>query len=340
MKTQLTLVGDTNLRKMTPSSRPFARIQDRLNQADVLFGNCENCFSDPTVDLPYKAGWFHTDRSCISLLASAGFDAVGCANNVTYGEAAICESLECLDGAGIQHAGAGKNREAARRPALVQKNGITFGFLSYTSVFQPFGHAATENAAGVATIKGHTAYRPGRRALEMPGALPEIETWADEEELDAMRQDISALKSQADVVVQSCHWGVSSSTEVTAYQRQIAHAAIAAGVDIIIGHHPHVIQGVEIISGKPVFYSLGNFVFGWEKMQSKHRAGLVVECDTSDGHWTAIRALPIWRDEDGAAFIPEADSEEGKSVLHDVQERSQLFETQFDKIDQGLGIQL
>ncbi len=159
------LVGDINLRNITDPSLPFAKVQKVLDEASLRFGNCEGCYADPSVEIPYKPGWFHADRSAIKGLVVAGFDVVGCANNVHYGADAILESLGHLDQHGIAHTGAGKDRESARAPAVLERNGTRFGFLAYTSVFWPVGHAAGPEQPGVATIKAHTAYRPLPRIL-------------------------------------------------------------------------------------------------------------------------------------------------------------------------------
>ena len=161
----------------------------------------------------------------------------------------------------------GINLEEARRPALVERAGVRLGFLSYTSVFWPVGHAAGRDAPGVATIKATTAYQPGPRALEMPGAPPVIVTTPDPSELEAMEMDVKNLRNRVDIVVVSCHWGVSGSNQVLDYQHAIGRAAISAGADIVIGHHPHVVQGIELWQGRPIFYSLGNFVFDWDRMR-------------------------------------------------------------------------
>lgn len=124
------------------------------------------------------------------------------------------------------------------------------------------------------------------------------------------------------------------------YQREIAAAAVESGVDVIVGHHPHVIQGVEVINGKPVFYSLGNFIFGWEKMQSRHRDGIAIECEISDRKMSEVRIRPVWRDDSGRAFTADIKSDEGKMILKDVSERSQRFSTLFAPTELGLRVTL
>ena len=170
---------------------------------DLLFGQLESPLSTPSSDpanpdIPHKYLWRHSHPEMVKGLEAAGFAAVSCASNVTYGSEAILNSLSTLDSAGIGHCGAGRNLEESRRPALIERGGVRFGFLSYTSVFWPVGHAAGPDAAGVTTIKAATAYQPGPRALEMPGAPPLIVTTPDQAELEAMadraKVDLSDLE--------------------------------------------------------------------------------------------------------------------------------------------------
>ena len=90
--------------------------------------------------------------------------------NVHFGATAVMESLRVLDASGIAYVGAGSNREKARRPAVIEKKGLRFGFLSFSSVFHPVGHAAGTDSPGIATVKGITHYEPHPRVFEMPGA--------------------------------------------------------------------------------------------------------------------------------------------------------------------------
>jgi poly-gamma-glutamate capsule biosynthesis protein CapA/YwtB (metallophosphatase superfamily) len=193
--------------------------------------------------------------------------AVGNANNVNYGAAAIRSSLNRLDELGIRHTGAGVNIVSAHKPVILERDGVRFGFLQRTSVYWSHGHEATANYPGVASIKAHTAYRPQieqLRTLTRPGMPPEIVTWTDPAALSQFREDITALRNRADVVIASHHWGLDH--EVLAYQVEIPHAAIDAGADLVMGHGPHLPLGIEIYKDKPVFYGVGSFSF-----QTGHR---------------------------------------------------------------------
>src|SRR5437016_4083749 len=143
------LTGDVNLMNVTDPHLPFARVRDTLRQADVLFGNLECCFYEPAVGHSVEREGFHAPLVSAQALVIGGFHVVGTANNVNYGEDAIRSSLAQLDGIGIPSTGAGVNREAARAPVIVTREGLRFGFVQRTSVYWPTGHEATDTSPGV-----------------------------------------------------------------------------------------------------------------------------------------------------------------------------------------------
>jgi poly-gamma-glutamate capsule biosynthesis protein CapA/YwtB (metallophosphatase superfamily) len=266
MRRTLMLTGDVNLMNVTDPAVPFARVTDTLRQADVLFGNLECCFYEPPAGHSVEREGFYAPLASAQALAVGGFHAIGNANNVNYGEEAIRSSLRRLDDLGILHAGAGLNREAARAPAIVSHEGLRFGFLQRTSVYWATGHEAAVHAPGVAVLTGHTAYQPplqtrlgGGPPANRPGIPPVVHTWADTKSLADFTGDLRALRTAADVVVASHHWGLSE--DVLDYQVEIAHAAIDAGADVVMGHGPHYACAVEMYRGKPIFYGLGSFSF-------------------------------------------------------------------------------
>ncbi len=277
------LVGDVNLRNFSIKSSPFQFLDSYLKGIHCLFGDLEGCFYDENVDLYYKPGWFHVGEGRGKLLHQAGFKAVGMANNVTYGEQAINATIKELDELAIAHTGAGRNIESAIKPAVITVNNKRIGFLAYTSVFWPFGQAATSNQAGVATIRVLTAYQPNPRTIEMPGAPPKVITEVNNDDLQALINRVKKLREEVDILVSSFHWGVSGSSEVLDYQKELAHALIDEGADVILGHHPHVIQPIEVYKGRPIFYSLGNFIFGWERMKPPW-IGLAFKVDFKDNN--------------------------------------------------------
>jgi poly-gamma-glutamate capsule biosynthesis protein CapA/YwtB (metallophosphatase superfamily) len=285
MRHNMILTGDINLLGVTDPTIPFASVKDRLHGADVVFANLECCFYEPQVERSLEDEGFFAPLKAAEALIFAGVHVVGIANNVNYGAPAIRSSLTRLDEVGILHTGAGVNIVEARKPVIVERDGIRFGFLQRTSVYWSHGHEAKANEPGVATIKAHTAYRPQieqLRTLTRPGMPPEIVTWTDRASLAQFRQDIMALRRQADVVIASHHWGLDH--EVLDYQLEIAHAAIDAGADLVMGHGPHFPLAIECYQGKPIFYGVGSFSFETGHRGRKHPdwIGLMVHVTVED----------------------------------------------------------
>lgn len=297
----LGIVGDTNVQDRAAPVEAFARVQPLLDACDVRFGHLEGPLSKPShdpaaPDVPHKPRWRHSDPAIVAGYVAAGFDAMSCASNVTYPRRVALDTRRALEQAGIAPCGAGRDLAEALAPALVTRAGVRYGFLSVTSVFWPSEHAAADGLAGVATVKAHTAYAPGRRALEMPGAPPEVVTFADRGELRRLEDAVADLRPHVDVLVVSCHWGVSSLPDPVEYQRTIGRAAIDAGADIVVGHHPHVIQEIELHTGRPICYSLGNFAFDWPKMHGRHLDGLLLRCTIRRARLAAVEIVPVRRD--------------------------------------------
>lgn len=267
MALKMILTGDVNLMNVTDPDTPFARVADELRNADVVFGNLECCLvAIPAGHSVGNEGFFADPKIAGEALVRAGFLAVGVANNVHYGDANITASLARLDQLGILHAGAGADLAAARAPVVLERGGVRFGFLQRSSVYWPTNHEARKDAAGIAVIRGHTAYhvpvfktRADVPPANRPGIPPEIITWADAGYLAAFKEDVAALRERVDVLVASCHWGLGK--EVLHYMTEIAHAAIDAGADIVIGHGPHYSLPIEVYKEKAIFYGLGNFSF-------------------------------------------------------------------------------
>ena len=261
------LTGDVNLMNVDDPTVPFARVREEFRSADIVFSNLECCLYDPPRGHAVETeGFFASPQIGGEALRLAGIGAVGIANNVNYGESAITSSITRLDALGLPHTGAGANVAAARAPVIVERNGIRYGFLQRSSVFWPTNHEAGTNSTGIAVIRAHTAYqvpmhktRPEIPPLNRPGIPPVIITWTDPDYLRAFTDDIAALRARADIVVASCHWGLHK--DVLTYMREIGHAAIDAGADIVIGHGPHYSLPVEVYRGKAIFYGLGSFSF-------------------------------------------------------------------------------
>jgi poly-gamma-glutamate synthesis protein (capsule biosynthesis protein) len=307
--TTILLTGDIYLRGVTDPSRPFELVAGVLNGADVLFGNLEGCLYDSDEPIPYKSGFYHAGTRPAPALQIGGFHAVGCANNVTFGAEATVSTLARLDEMGIAHTGAGIDRASAHAPVVLDTNDVRVGFLQYSSVFWPIGHEAGDDSPGIAALEAHTAYQPHRRILEMPGGPPTVATWPDREYLKTFTEEVRRLKDDVDVVVVSVHWGITGSHETAQYQVAVGHEAVDAGADVVMGHGPHVIQAVEVYRDKPIFYSLGNFLFGWERT-ARAWVGLIVRVNVEDKAVVRVRCLPVRPNAEGQPTILRVDEEQ------------------------------
>lgn len=329
----LILVGETNVNRPVPEEA-FANVMSTLTSADVLFGHLECPLTTPSdnpdiLDIPYKPLWKFSERNMVKACSAAGFAAVGCASNVMYGARAVQDTISALNEEGIAYCGIGMNNKEARKPAIVERNGVKFGFLSYTSIFWPNFMEAGPATPGVATARAHTSYQPGRRAQEMPGASPIVKTVPDDEDLLAIENDIKTLREQVDIIVASFHWGVSSDSHTFEYQKIYAHAAIKAGADIIMGHGSHLVQGIEVYKGKPVFYSLGNFAFDWKKMINRHLDSILVRCSINNKKLLSVSFVPAKRNEDNLITLLEPSQGDGKKIFDGVVLMSSEYNTKF-----------
>ncbi len=345
MPQTMMLTGDVNLMNVTDPGVPFRLVAPLFRQSDFVFSNLECCFYDPPGGRAVENEGFFAAPATGDALKLAGIQAVGIANNVNYGEAAIKSSIARLDELGIRHTGAGANRDAAHAPVILERGGLRVGILQRTSVYWPTNHEAGANAAGVAVIRGHTAYqlplhktRPEIPPANRPGIPPVILTWADPQYLQAFRNDIAALRAQSGIVVASCHWGLHQ--DVLAYMTEIAHAAIDAGADIVMGHGPHYSLPVEVYKGKPIFYGLGSFSFhtGHGGRQHGDWVGMLASI-ALEGGAVAGAKFQFVRHNAGNETVPCALANE-RATLEDIAKRSAPFGTrlapQGDQVSIGL----
>ena len=330
MALQMILTGDVNLMNVTDPTVPFAVVGEDLREADVVFGNLECCLTKPHGHSVGNEGFFVDPEVGGEALRNGGIQAVGIANNVHYGDANIAASIARLDALAIPHTGAGKDLATARAPVVLERGGVRFGFLQRSSVYWPTNHEALPDAPGIAVIRGHTAYhvpyarlRPGMPPPNRPGVPPEIVTFADKTYLAAFAEDIAALRPRVDVLVASCHWGLGE--EVLQYMTEIAHAAIEAGADIVMGHGPHYSLPIGIHRGKPIFYGLGNLSFhtGHGGRAHGNWLGLLVRAAAGRDGLTDVRFRFVRHNQDNETFWCDLD-EEGEA-LAELAGRSQPY---------------
>ncbi len=330
MALTMILTGDVNLMKVADPTVPFRRVGEELRKADMVFGNLECCLTLPATHSHGNEGFFADPVVGGEALRLGGLQAVGVANNVHYGDANIMASIARLDELGIPHAGAGKDLASARAPVILERGGVRFGFLQRSSVYWPTNHEAHADATGIAVIRGHTAYqvptfktRPEIPPPNRPGVPPEIVTWADAAYLRAFTDDVAALRPRVDILVASFHWGLKH--EVLQYMTQIAHAAIDAGADIVMGHGPHFSLPVGMHKGKAIFYGLGNLSFhtGHGGRQHGDWLGMLVRADVARNGIEAVRFRFVRHSADNETFWSDPDKE--AAALADLAERSASY---------------
>lgn len=261
-KLKILAVGDVLVDRKN-SQNPFDSVNEILASGDVVFGNCEGVYAKEWQRAPSSGVPLIADPTGIAMLAKANFTVMSLANNhsVDGGHTAMLTTQELLHAAGIKTCGAGGNFELAHQPALIDRCSQKVAILAYTAVF-PHGYEARKKVPGLAVLRAHTLYTPWEVNEWNPGLLPRITTVPFEQDYQILREDIALAKAKADIVIVSIHWGDFTRPFVlTDHERRTARVAIAAGADIILGHHHHLIRGIEYYQGKPIFYGLGHFVF-------------------------------------------------------------------------------
>lgn len=238
-------------------------VAPRLRSADVTSVNLETPLTTTAWRHPEKKYSFASHPVAARALAEAGVDYAALGNN--HALDALVPGLEettgTLDAAGLAHSGAGRSSEAAWRPALVERRGLTVGYLSCTTVVEPehdIDLSADRGASETHTVTRETD--DGRESITFSGDAGAAE--ATEERL-ARRVD--AVADRADVTVVQVHGGGEFSRTPTARIRRLADAAGAAGADLVVCHHPHVTGGLEVRNGTLAAWSLGNFVFDHDR---------------------------------------------------------------------------
>jgi len=293
---EVALVGDVYVQRPDPDST-FDYARQYLKSADIVFGNLETVVADPE----HLDGGGHgprTDEWMLDAYVRAGFNVLNLANNpgMYRGMKGLLRTIEVLDKAGIAHGGGGRDLEEARRAAVVERKGTKVAFVCRTSVCT-VDAPATPKRGGLAVVKVATAYEaPSPLPKIVPGSPPIIHTVPDPEDVAAMQEDVERARQQADVVIVSWHWGVSPYSggkgELVGYQTKMAYAAVDAGADLVVGHHPHLIQPIEVYKGKAIFYSLANFVHDGPSFWGKEQQTILARCKIRDGEVGEVSFVP------------------------------------------------
>ncbi len=234
-------VGDmcfvSSVRRLVASKgadAPFSSTHKVLAAADVTLGNLECALSTRGHAVAGKQYTFEGPPSAVKGLAYAGFDFVAQANNHArdFGATALRDTIRNLNTAHIAHAGAGANSAAAFKPAIIRRNGATIAYLSFCQI-------------------GPSSFRAGKHRSGTAYTLSK----------STVVKAIKSARKKANYVIVAFHWGVEREFTPTGTQVSFGRAAIRAGANLVLSHHPHVIQGIEFYKRGLIAYSLGNFVF-------------------------------------------------------------------------------
>jgi poly-gamma-glutamate capsule biosynthesis protein CapA/YwtB (metallophosphatase superfamily) len=301
--TTLTAVGDIMLgrrvgeRHRADPGAPLKSLAKRLASAEITVGNFESTLS--AAGSPTQGGdSFAASPRVRPALRAAGFDLLSLANNHTgdYGDGALRQTLARFDPGGLETVGAGRNLAAARRPVIVERDGVRVGFIAVDSIGET--PAATRTRAGT-------------NRLNMPPRTGPL----NRSQLRRITADIRALDSRADAVVVLTHWGTQYTHRPESSQRVAARAFTDAGADLVIGGHPHWVQGYEMAGSAVVVHSLGNFIFDMD-FQTKTREGIFLEIVLWGGAVKAVEPVPYVIDDDFTPRLARGDRANG--ILADV----------------------
>jgi poly-gamma-glutamate synthesis protein (capsule biosynthesis protein) len=249
------------IKQHNDSDYPFLKTKDYLKSGDLVFGNLETPI---TAGREIESGEmiFRADSDVAPALKNAGFNVLSLANNhiLNFGKKGLEDTLNYLRRAGIKYAGAGENEATANQPVYLEIKEIKFAFLAYNYA---------DVGPKLASEPTLAFMNPAKMALTVKEA-----------------------KQNADFVIVSMHAGVEYSAMPNSFQKNFARAAIDAGAEMVIGHHPHVVETMEKYKGKYIFYSLGNFVF--DQMWSKEtRQGLTLKAVFNKTGLTKIEFFPV-----------------------------------------------
>lgn len=243
----LGFAGDVNLDESNPPATKYdlagkgiagllsEDLLEEMKSADIMMLNNEFSYSTRGSKTPDKSYTFRADPSRVSILADMGVDIVSLANNhaLDYGRDALLDTFRTLDDAGIDYVGAGENLDRAKEPVYFKVGGKKIAFVAASRVVFSGSWYATDSQSGMVGTYDPTL----------------------------ILESIKEAKVNSDYVVIFVHWGVEREDHPVDYQRSLAKQYIDAGADAVVGCHPHVMEGFEYYKGKPIAYSLGNYIF-------------------------------------------------------------------------------
>lgn len=271
---------------------PFTKVRPFFKEADIVFGNLECTLSKSGETRKDREMALYSPPESIKALKYLGYNILSLANNHIndYGEAGLTETIEVLRENDIPCFGAGRNLGEAGEGAFIERGGVRFGFLGYTTCERHVNSIIAD------------AKRAGCVAYD----LPRIE------------KDIARIMSRADIICISLHWGYGNQIYPSPEQVKLARQIVEAGANVIIGHHPHVVQGWERYKHGVIFYSLGNFFFpnyynksgSLSKWSKENNDFIIARCEIEKGGVGKVEVLPSYRGEGQKVIILEGEDRE------------------------------
>ena len=287
----LMFAGDVNLSNLVKKDYklPFAKM-DEYRAADLSIVNLENPLTRSTLNNTNQQQKSIVNPSYVKALTSGGVDIVNLANDHTLGyeQKDLLETIETLKDAGIHSLGAGKTKKEARRPKIIEVKGQKIAYLNYYDTdIQPTAPSVNVNSRNK----------------------------------DRISSDIQILREQVDWIIVNYHWGVELSEYPGDWQIDMARMTIDQGADLVVGHHPKVLQGAEIYQGRPIVYSLGNFIFGDTSNKESDYETAVLKVSLKPGKMK-VELLPVVVSKYQPQIVK---GEKGKEILKHIAQISSIF---------------
>lgn len=247
---------------------PFLQVAPILKKGDIVFGNLEAVLSNNSRDKKCLSSVaMRATPEAVNGLAYAGFNVLSLANNhaLEHGDEALTETMSILSAHDIKYVGVDANITRAREPLIIGIKDITIALLAYCLVIDRTAFTTTTNSEEICS-------------------------------------DVRKAKANSNIVVVSLHWGNEYIRRPSPQQISLAHQIIDSGADVILGHHPHVLQGIEKYHNGLVAYSLGNFVFDMTYL-TETRSSIMVEFRLSKKGVAGYRMIPIYISDEYAPYI-------------------------------------
>jgi poly-gamma-glutamate capsule biosynthesis protein CapA/YwtB (metallophosphatase superfamily) len=290
-------VGDVGPNRQDPQSM-FQHVSGILKPGDIGFCQLETNLSIRGTPLPQARLPMRAHPNSALALRDFGFQVVSFAGNhcMDFGQEAFFDTIHAIKANQMEPIGVGRNLAEARSPAMRERYGTKIAFLAYNSIL-PSGYWAENDRPGCAPMRAWTIYE--QIEPDQPGSRCRTHTFGHKDDLKAMADDIEKAKSNADIVIVSMHWGIHFvPAQLADYQRETARQAIDCGADLILGHHPHILKGIEVYKGKVIMYSLGNFAI-------EQPAAFMQDLYKTERHREIVELNPQWDEKREYPLPPE-----------------------------------